>query len=92
MAGRSKGSKKTGGRQAGTPNVTNAYVKDMILMALSDKGGWRYLSKQADENPTAFMTLLGKVLPMQITGQDGGPLQTRLEITFVGPDSAPPVR
>ena len=46
----------------------------MILQALDDKGGPEYLARQADENPAAFMTLLGKVLPLQVSGQDGGPL------------------
>lgn len=78
--------KKTGGRVAGTPNRINADLKDMIITALSAAGGVQYLKRQADENPSAFMSLVGKVLPMQVTGQDGGPVRTRLEITFVGPD------
>jgi hypothetical protein len=46
-----------------------------------------YLQKQAKENPGPFMSLLGKVLPMQITGVDGGPVQvTRVEIVSVKPD------
>jgi len=31
-------------------------------------GGKDYLVKQANEQPVAFMTLLGKVLPTQING------------------------
>ena len=41
----------------------------MILNALSDVGGEQYLARQANENPSSFMTLLGKVLPTQVTGQ-----------------------
>ena len=77
---------RIGGRQKGTPNKLNADVKSMILEALSGAGGAAYLQRQADENPAAFMSLVGKVLPMQVTGENGGPLKTRLEITFVGPD------
>ena len=62
------------GRPKGSPNKVTAAVKDMILGALADKGGQAYLARQADENPVAFMTLLGKVLPMQVTGEDGGPV------------------
>jgi len=40
----------------------------MILGALDDAGGQQYLARQAEQNPTAFMTLLGKVLPMQLAG------------------------
>ena len=47
---------------------------DMILNALSEAGGEQYLARQANENPSAFMTLLGKVLPTQVTGHEGGPV------------------
>jgi hypothetical protein len=46
----------------------------MILEALAQKGGADYLARQADENPAAFMTLVGKVLPLQVTGDGGGAL------------------
>lgn len=76
---------KTGGRTKGVPNKINADIKGMILQALSGVGGAAYLQRQADENPAAFMTLVGKVLPMQVTGQDGGPVRTRIEIAIVDP-------
>lgn len=75
--------RKTGGRTKGVPNKVNADIKSMILQALSGAGGAAYLQRQADENPAAFMTLVGKVLPMQVTGENGGPVKTRLEIAFV---------
>ena len=34
-----------------------------------------YLQSQASANPGPFMALLGKVLPMQVTGENGGALQ-----------------
>lgn len=54
------------GRPKGAVNKTTAAVKDMILQALNNKGGVAYLEKQADANPTAFMTLVGKVLPLDV--------------------------
>lgn len=66
--------RKTGGRVKGTPNKVTASLKDMILQALDQQGGADYLYRQADENPAAFMTLVGKVLPMQVTGAEGGPI------------------
>lgn len=63
------------GRKKGVPNKTTAALKDMILSALDNKGGVEYLERQADENPTAFLSLVGKVLPMTVTGEGGGPLQ-----------------
>jgi hypothetical protein len=62
------------GRPKGAVNKENRALRDMILEALERKGGPEYLARQADENPAAFMTLLGKVLPLQVSGQDGGPV------------------
>lgn len=68
---------KTGGRQKGTPNKDNAAIKGMIEQALTKAGGVNYLVRQASENPTAFMGLVGKVLPMQVNHGDneGGKLE-----------------
>jgi hypothetical protein len=44
----------------------------MVLQALSGAGGVDYLQKQATENPTAFLTLVGKVLPLQVAPADEG--------------------
>ena len=30
---------------------------------------------RADANPTAFLTLVGKIIPLQVTGKDCGPIQ-----------------
>ena len=60
---------KTGGRLKGTPNKLQGDVKAMILGALSDVGGRDWLAMQAEENPVAFMSLLGRVLPLQVQGQ-----------------------
>jgi len=71
--------KKTGGRRKGSPNKTTALLKDAVLRAAEAAGGENgiegYLEIQAKINPGPFMALLGKVLPMQITGADGGQLQ-----------------
>lgn len=76
MAG--KGGKREGaGRPKGSLNKTTALLKDAILMAAQKAGGdgedgiTNYLLGQAGDNPVAFMSLLGKVLPMQVTGEDG---------------------
>jgi hypothetical protein len=71
---RVRGSPKTGGRVAGTPNKVNKTVRQMILGALDAAGGQEYLTRQAEKNPTAFMTLLGKVLPTQLAGTPEQPI------------------
>lgn len=67
------------GRVKGVPNKTTALLKDAILMAAQQAGGpdgmVGYLKDQADRNPGPFMSLLGKVLPMQVVGEGDGPLQ-----------------
>jgi hypothetical protein len=74
---------KTGGRKKGTPNKTTALLKDAILRAAenagNDKGMVGYLTLQATLNPGPFMALLGKVLPMQITGVGDGPVKLVVE-------------
>jgi len=65
------------GRAKGTPNKTTALLKDAILKAAAQAGNGdmvEYLTQQATANPGPFMALLGKVLPMQVTGEDGGPI------------------
>lgn len=60
------------GRKKGVPNKVTGALKDMILQALSGAGGVDYLQRQADESPAAFLTLVGKVLPMTIAGTGEG--------------------
>jgi hypothetical protein len=66
---------KTGGRQKGSLNKNTRQLKDMVLQALDDAGGVEYLKQTAIDNPAAFLTLVGKVLPLQVTGEGGGPVQ-----------------
>jgi hypothetical protein len=68
-----------GRRAKGVPNKFNADVKAMILAALDKAGGPDYLHRQSEQNPGPFMALVGKVLPMQITGEGGGALVMRWE-------------
>ena len=67
------GAPKTGGRQQGTPNKIAADVRAMILTALDRAGGEDYLLEQATANPRAFMSLLGRLVPTQVTGKDDAP-------------------
>lgn len=78
--GRPKGLPKTGGgSRKGVPNFATKALKDMILGALNDAGGQDYLRGQAIENPVAFMALVGRVLPLQVSGEGGGPVVMKWE-------------
>lgn len=70
------------GRPKGVPNKTTTAIKEMIIAALEEAhpdGGIGYLKEQAEKNPTAFLTLVGKVMPLQLTGADGGAIAFRHE-------------
>lgn len=77
MAGRG-GRIPGAGRKPGVPNKMTTDLKGMILGALAGAGGEAYLQRQANENPSAFLTLVGKVLPTTLTGSGGGAL--RIEV------------
>lgn len=59
------------GRKAGSKNKIAADVKTMLEAALTRAGGEDYLLTQAIENPKAFLSLLGRIIPLQVTGKDG---------------------
>lgn len=69
-----QGRKTGGGSRKGKPNKLTADVKAMVLSALDQAGGIEYLLAQARTNPNAFMTLVGKVLPMTVAGDPEHPL------------------
>lgn len=62
------------GRVTGVPNKITKDLKEMILAALEKSGGVDYLYAQASINPAAFLTLVGKILPLQVSGEGGGPV------------------
>lgn len=86
-----KGAAKTGGRQRGTPNKLTAHLKEMILEAAEKAGGEggtvAYLQTQALLNPGPFLALLGKVLPMQIAGDEDNPVSVITRIDLIGVQS-----
>lgn len=66
------------GRAKGTPNKTTALLKDAIIAAATAAGRGNliaYLTKQAKENPGPYMTLLGKVLPLQVNAAMSGTIK-----------------
>jgi hypothetical protein len=75
------------GRPPGSPNKTTLKLKEMILQALNDVGGSRYLAKLATENSSAFSSLLGKVLPATLAAEpDGGNVEIRFVRQIVYPN------
>jgi hypothetical protein len=50
----------------------------MILAALNKAGGERYLVRQAQENPNAFLSLVGRILPKEVVTEGGSILELHL--------------
>lgn len=46
----------------------------MVVEALSRAGGVDYLVEQSEKNPTAFMSLIAKLMPTQLTGDKDNPV------------------
>jgi hypothetical protein len=70
------------GRPKGSANKTTTALKEAILKAAEDvgmdgkgkEGLVGYLKRVASQDVKAFSALLGKVLPLQVTGEGGGPV------------------
>jgi hypothetical protein len=92
-AGRKKGTPKTGGRKKGSLNKTTVAMKDAMLSVYADLqaeagGGNGHFLDWARGNSTDFYRLAARLLPLQVSGEGGGPVVTRIELVGV----EPPVR
>ncbi|ABI86464.1 hypothetical protein CH72_642 [Burkholderia ambifaria AMMD] len=65
------------GRKKGVPNKMTVEVKEMIRQALDEAGGVDYLVERAKDPRTAsaFLSLVGKVLPLTLQGDPNAPVQ-----------------
>lgn len=75
-----KGIKTGGGSRKGKPNKLTADLREMILGALDGAGGKGYLIDQASENPAAFLALIGKVVPKEVSLNAQGGLNLTISI------------
>lgn len=80
-----KGEKRPNqGRPKGMPNKDTALIRDMIAQALDQVGGVEYLAERANDPRTAsaFLALIGKVMPVQVQGDPNNPIQHAIKVTF----------
>ena len=54
------------GRPRGSKNKLPLELRALVAQALEQAGGVDYLVRQAQCNPTAFLTLVGKLLPARL--------------------------
>lgn len=79
------------GRPKGSLNKTTTALKEAILSAAENvgnemspgSGSTGYLEFLAKDQPSAFATLLGKVLPMQVQGDPDAPIVAVIERRIV---------
>src|SRR5262245_30946996 len=78
-----KGQPRTTGRKKGTPNKISASMKQAFKDAFEGLGGVPALiawARRSNANRTEFYRLSSKLLPLEITGRGGGPIEfTRAE-------------
>lgn len=62
------GARPGAGRPKGSLDKGNALIREMIVEALHGVGGVAYLQSTAQSHPAAFLSLIGKVMPVQVEG------------------------
>lgn len=81
------------GRPPGIPNKVTMELKQAILAAAENAGGKEgivgYLTNLAQTNSSAFSSLLGKVLPMQVVGDANNPVMAELTVRYVSGNNNP---
>ena len=85
--GKHGGRRSGAGRKKGVPNKLTADVKAAIMQAFNEVGAAEYLRKLARSDPRTFCTLLGKVLPTQVTADSNNPIHAidRIEVAVIDP-------
>lgn len=74
------------GRPKGSINKTSRILREATIMAAEKVGSdgkgkdglIGYLEKHARKNPELFFGLLARILPLQVTGQDEGPVEVHM--------------
>lgn len=72
------------GRPKGSTNKVTREIKDMISQALHNVGGVAYLEQRANDPKTqpAFLALVGKAMPLQVSGDPSNPIQHSIKVSF----------
>lgn len=70
------------GRPKGSQNKLTREIKEAIVNAFEKVGGEEYLIRVAEDDPKTFCGLLGKALPLQITGDSSNPVEHKLTVAW----------
>jgi len=82
MPGRGRPFKKgeSKGRPKGAVNKVTGTLKEMILESLAKAGGVDYLLKQSKKFPGAYLSLIGRVLPLQVHESSSQPMMPKVPV------------
>lgn len=67
--------RKTGGRRKGSRNQFTVSAKQAFSAAFQETGGAEALAAWAGENRTEFYRLFARLIPTELSGPEGGPLE-----------------
>ena len=73
---RAKGLPKTGGREKGTPNKLTRAFREAVLTVYQNLGGDKQFLAWAKRNQTGYYKIAARMIPTEVTGKDGGPIET----------------
>lgn len=62
-------------RTVGAKNKISGAAKDNIQAVFVRLGGTAAMAQWAKENQTEFFKIYARLLPHEVTGQDGGPIE-----------------
>jgi hypothetical protein len=73
----------------GRPKGARAKLGEAFLVAMLEsfqKGGIAAIEKVRSEDPTAYVKTIASILPKEMTGENGEPLFSGIEVKFVKGD------
>lgn len=86
MAGRPKGTPKTGGRLPGTVNKVNREAREAFQWAFNKLGGAQALAEWGSTNKNDFYRLYGRLIPVDTTsGGDKLNFPASITVNLVNP-------
>jgi hypothetical protein len=85
----SKPGERRGGRKKGTPNKLTVAAKDAIAQAFDRTGGIdrlvTWVEASEDNRKVFYASIYPKLIPVQLTGEGGGPLVHEIRRSLVRP-------
>lgn len=87
------GPAKGRGRPKGSPNKVGRSAREVIATVAEGLGGTERMiawAQEDEKNERAFWTnIYPKLVPLQVTGANGGALQSEMTVRFVGANAKP---